>query len=730
MLQLLATCAFGIESSVRYELIQLGYDARIVGPGRVQFDGDERAIARANLWLRTADRVLIVVSRFTAGDFDALFETTKALPWEAWIPANGAFPVRGRSRHSRLTSVPAVQRSVKRAIVDRLMSAHKVRQLPEDGPLYGVEIALLNDEATLTIDTTGPSLHKRGYRQFVGRAPMKETLAAALVQLSFWQAGRPLIDPFCGSGTIAIEAALIGRNIAPGLQRDFPAEFWPRLAGKIWNEEREAARATICPPLNERVMGTDIDADALRLARRHAEAAGVTDDVHFQQRSFADLTSKREYGCVIANPPYGARLGEKEEVASLHRTIPEVLRALPTWSHYILTAQPEFEKLIGKTADRRRKLFNGRIECTYYQFHGPKPGVRPTTVKPAIAEDAANVAPNGSHDLQKRPDRNARPAFGGMTSKTHEQAELFRSRLSKRARHLRRWPSKRDIHCYRLYERDIPEVPLVVDRYEDHVHIVEYERPHERDVAEHADWLDLMRTVAGESLDVDTRQVFCKHKGRQRDKTQHEKTDNSGYEIVVREGGLRFVVNLTDYVDTGLFLDHRIARGLVRDASRERRILNLFAYTGAFSVYAAKGFARSVTTVDWSTTYLDWARRNFSLNGLGGERYEFVRADAREFLDGLSSREEYDVVVIDPPTFSNSKRTEQVWDVQRDHAELLRAVLRHTSRGGVIYFSTNFRRFQLDEAGIPARSIHEISRQTVPEDFRNRRIHRCWVLEK
>ena len=725
MIQLIATSAFGIESIVRYELSELGYTGQIVAPGRIQFEADLDAICRTNLWLRTADRILVLVDRFEASDFDALFETTRSLPWESWISADGSFPVNGRSRKSQLSSVPAIQRAVKRAVVDRLKQAHAVDELPESGPEYGIEVALLDDQATLTIDTTGPSLHKRGYRKLVGTAPIKETLAAALIQLSFWQPDRPLIDPFCGSGTIPIEAALIGRNIAPGLKREFSAQQWPQIDRSQWSDLHEEARGKIEKSLPVRIIGTDTNPRALKLARQHAENAGVADDIHFQEKPFSRTTSKRQYGCVITNPPYGQRLGERNEVESLHRSIPEVLRVLPTWSHFILTAQPNFERLIQKQADRRRKLYNGRIECTYYQFHGPKPERHtPALDSQSADENAAETAPSD------RPTAAAmRQVFGGISEKSKEQAELFRSRLRKRARHFRRWPSKQDIHCFRLYERDIPEIPLIVDRYEDHLHVTEYERPHERDLGEHADWLDLMKQTAAEALEVDPQKVFLKKKLRQRGKTQHERMDRSNYEIVVREGGLQFWVNLSDYVDTGLFLDHRITRSMVRDASKGKRVLNLFGYTGAFSVYAADGAARSVTTVDWSNTYLDWAKRNLQLNSLDGPNAEFVQQDAREYLSRVKSNS-FDVAIVDPPTFSNSKRVDSDWEVQRDHAQLLADVLEKITDDGRVYFSTNFRRFKFTDQQLAARSIREISRQTVPPDFRNQRIHRCWLIEK
>ncbi len=320
------------------------------------------------------------------------------------------------------------------------------------------------------------------------------------------------------------------------------------------------------------------------------------------------------------------------------------------------------------------------------------------------------------------------PVFGGLSAKAHEQAALFRSRLEKVAHHLRRWPTRQGITCYRLYERDIPEIPLVVDRYEDHLHIAEYERPHDRDLAQQADWLDLMARTAADALQLDRRHVFLKRRQRQRGTTQHEHLADEQYEITVREGGLQFIVNLSDYVDTGLFLDHRITRSMVRDLARGAQVLNLFGYTGAFSVYAAGGGAARTTTVDWSRTYLEWAQRNMQLNGFTGREHTFVRDDAREYLRHLPHSTTFDLAIVDPPTFSNSKRTEEVWDVQRDHVEVLSCLLQHLSPGGIVFFSTNFRRFKFDPASIPAASIFEISRQTVPPDFRNRRIHRCWKI--
>jgi 23S rRNA (guanine2445-N2)-methyltransferase / 23S rRNA (guanine2069-N7)-methyltransferase len=741
---LIATTAFGLEAIVKRELVALGYQGHVVSPGRIEFAAGPEAICRSNLWLRTADRVLVRVARFPAADFEALFEGTKALPWEQWIPADGRFPVSGRSIRSQLSSVPACQRAVKRAIVDELFLRHGVTQLPETGGDFKVEIALLDDVATLTIDTTGPSLHKRAYRQAAALAPLKETLAAALVSLSFWRAERPLLDPFCGSGTIPIEAACIGRNIAPGSLRSFASETWPSVSPQLWHEAREEARDLIRPPFEERLIGTDIDRRVLEYARANAERAGVADLIHFQERDFQDLSSKRQYGCVITNPPYGERMGDHRQHEPLYGSMPEVLRRLPTWSHFIFTSYPNFEELVQLKADRRRKLYNGRIECTYFQFHGPRPTGKAGEVPVSAESDATALelptSPRCNAESEQpiaavptplpRPNRESRPVFGGLDDKAREQAELFRHRLAKRARHLRRWPSKQDIHCFRVYERDIPEIPLIVDRLEDHLHITEYERPHDRDRAQHADWLERMCQVAGEAMDVSKSKVIFKRRQRQRGSLQHDRLSDVGRELEVREGGLRFLLNLTDYVDTGLFLDHRITRAMVRDEVLKRRFLNLFAYTGSFTVYAADGAASHTTTVDTSRTYLNWAKRNLALNQLDGDQHQFVRHEARQYLREIPESVKFDVVWADPPTFSNRKGEDHDWAVQDNHVELLQLIGAHLDCGGVIYFSTNFRRFKLDEDALAEFSIREISAQTVPPDFRNRRIHRCWRMYK
>ena len=742
--ELIATAASGTEAIVKRELAALGYTARTTTPGRLLFRGDAAAICRTNLWLRVAERILIRVGSFPAPDFDALFDGTMALPWEQWLPRDAEFPVRGRSHRSQLSSVPACQRSVKRAIVERLLKAHGTETLPETGAQYSIEISLRDDVATLTLDTTGIGLHKRGYRPLVGEAQLRETLAAAMVQLSFWRAGRVLADPFCGTGTIPIEAALIGRNIAPGIRRQFACESWPTFDAAQWQLARENARDAVLPALTERLLAYDIDAETLSLARYHAQQAGVADDIHWQQRPFSELRAKAEYGCIVTNPPYGERMGDDREIVELYQSFPIVLRRLPTWSHYILSSRPDLEDLVGQRAARRRKLYNGSLECTYYQFHGPRPprdgevrfadDVRVAPADESLEHSQADEAEFEQEYQPRNPPVKARaeqaPAFGGLQESATRQAEEFENRLRNRARHFRRWPTKRGITCFRLYERDVPDVPLVVDRYEDALHIAEFARPHDRSPAQHADWLDLMARTAGKVLEVPRDRVFIKFRDRQRGDEQYGRVDERGARFVVHEGGLKFLVNLSDYVDTGLFLDHRNTRQMVRERADGKQVLNLFSYTGSFTVYAAAGGATTTTTVDKSSTYTDWARENLELNGFTGSTHSIVRSDTKSFLDGLRPSETWDVAVVDPPTFSNTKGLEVDWDVQRDHAALLQQLASHIVAGGIVYFSTNFRRFKLDEAALGDYSVRDITRQTIPEDFRNERIHKCWLLTR
>ncbi|MFI2129228.1 class I SAM-dependent RNA methyltransferase [Lysinibacillus fusiformis] len=370
--QLVATSAMGLEAIVAQEVKALGYETT-VDNGKVFFQGDETAIARANLWLRVADRVKIVVGQFPAKSFEQLFESVKALPWEKYLPVDAAFPVSGKSVKSKLFSVPDCQAITKKAIVERMKQHYKrLGFLDESGATYKIEVSILKDVATLTIDTSGAGLHKRGYRQAQGEAPLKETLAAALIQVSKWNPNRPFVDPFCGSGTIALEAAMFGQNIAPGYNREFISEDWPWMKAQIWDTVRDEAEslANYDQPLE--IVGSDIDHRMVSIAQENATEAGFGELITFKQMQARDFTTQLTDGVMIGNPPYGERIGDVEVVEQVIRDLGKVMKNYPTWSVYMLSSMKNFEELYGRQATKKRKLFNGFIETNYYQFWGQK----------------------------------------------------------------------------------------------------------------------------------------------------------------------------------------------------------------------------------------------------------------------------------------------------------------------------------------------------------------------
>lgn len=372
-LQLIATTVFGVESVVARELKWLGYDDQFVENGRVTFSGDLEAIAQTNMWLRSAERVLLKMGEFRATTFEELFEGTKALEWEKWLPIDANFPVEGKSVSSTLFSVPDCQAIVKKAIVERLKTKYKCNWFSETGNRYKIEVSILKDMVTLTIDTSGAGLHKRGYRTLVGVAPIKETMASAILNISRWKGDRALIDPFCGTGTFPIEAAMIALNMAPGLNREFDAEKWCNIPKSIWDREREFSRNVIKNDAEIRISGSDIDDKVMSLARYHAKRAGVLDKIHLQRLPMKDISSRYKYGFIVCNPPYGERIGEQREIGKLYKEMGNTFRKFDTWSYYIISSMLDFEKSFGRKADKKRKLYNGRLQCNLYQYFGEKP---------------------------------------------------------------------------------------------------------------------------------------------------------------------------------------------------------------------------------------------------------------------------------------------------------------------------------------------------------------------
>ena len=372
-LKFIATTTFGLEATVKREIQKLNFDNISVSDGMVCFTGDESSIPKANIHLRSSDRILLVIGQFKAFSFDELFEKTKALNWSDWIPKDGNFIITGKSIKSQLYSVPDCQSIVEKAIVENLKKKYNINWFEKSGALYKIQVAILKDVVTLTIDTTGASLHKRGYRDSAVIAPLKETLAAALIELSFWKKDRVFLDPTCGSGTIPIEAAMIAKNIAPGISRKFVSEEWLNIPKQYWKETRSKAYSDILVDFTPEIYGSDIDEKAIEIAKYNAAKVGVDDCIHFEVKPLNKIKLENDYGVCVCNPPYAERMGILKDVESLYKDMGKIFRNNKTWSFYTITSHEEFEKLYGKKADKKRKLFNGNVKIDYYQYYGIKP---------------------------------------------------------------------------------------------------------------------------------------------------------------------------------------------------------------------------------------------------------------------------------------------------------------------------------------------------------------------
>jgi len=706
--KLFATCPKGLEYLLRDELAALGaIEAREALAG-VHFSGSLEIAYRACLWSRLASRILLPLAEFDAGDGEALYDGVAGVDFSAHLAADGRFAIdaagatRGVS-HSHY----AVQR-VKDALVDQFRRRTGTRpDVDTERPDVRLNLLLRRERGTLSLDLSGAPLHQRGWRRGHGKASLKENLAAALLLRAQWPAvhaaGGALVDPLCGSGTLLIEAAWMAADVAPGWKREYygvdgwlghDAALWQRLRAEV--DERAQRGLTALAP---KFFGFDEDAHALEDARHNAQQAGVAGFVHLHRQSLAHL--KRPQGCdagglVITNPPYGQRLGDIDELVPLYRLLGDTLRQEFTgWQASVITSEVDLGRAIGLRANKRYAVYNGALECQLLNFD--------------LAAAATPAAP-----------REAKPLSAG--------AQMLKNRLDKNRRHLRKRLEREGVSCYRIYDADLPEYAAAIDVYGDHLHIQEYQAPAsiDADTAQQR-WREIVR-VAGETFGVPRERIALKQRYRGKGGEKYGRLAQRGEYLTVQEGGLQFLVNLWDYLDTGLFLDHRPLRTRVRELARGTRFLNLFCYTGAVSVYAAAGGAASTTSVDLSTTYLEWASRNLALNGFTGAKHRLVQSDALAFVE--QDRGEYDLIYVDPPTFSNSKRAED-FDVQRDHVRLLQQCAARLAPGGLILFSNNFRRFRLDTEALAGLDIREISASTIPFDFeRNARIHRAWELRR
>ena len=719
VLEFFAACPRHVPELLGGELRALGLNVTREHPAGVSFSGPLRDGYLACLASRTASRVLLVLGTVPVDTPEAMYGAIRDLPWEEHLAPDGtlAIDVVGQGpawlRHSQFAAQKA-----KDAIVDRFRERSGARPSVDLGsPDVRLNLSFMRQRASLAIDLSGEPLHRRGYRQSGVEAPLKENLAAALLLRCGWPAiaaaGGGFADPMCGSGTLVIEAALMAADIAPGLlRRRFGFERWRQHRPETWAELRAEALARRRPEAVSpgRFRGYDRDQGAIRAALANSGRCGVGDHIAFERRELAQCPRASEpQGLVLVNPPYGVRL---EEAASLEPTYAllgtKLMECFPGWEAGVFTGHPPLGRALRLRAYRSHTFFNGPIECRLLRFE-----LQPATVEP----DPETVRRNRLEAARTRPG-----------------AAMFGNRLRKNLARFEAWAKRADVACFRVYDADMPEYSFAIDLYgndERWAYVQEYAAPAtvEQDAARSR--RDEVLAVLPEILGLPVERIVLRVRRRQKGGDQYEKVGADAQFHTVREGGYRFLVNFTDYLDTGLFLDHRITRHRVGELAAGRSFLNLFAYTGTATVYAAGAGATASTTVDMSRTYLDWARRNLALNGLAGPQHGFVQADCLAWLEeqGAAPQRRYGVIFVDPPTLSRSKRMEREFDVQRDHARLLEMTLRLLEPGGVIVFSNNFQKFKLDPAVTQAFDVEDLTRATLPEDFaRNPRIHVCFLL--
>jgi 23S rRNA (guanine2445-N2)-methyltransferase / 23S rRNA (guanine2069-N7)-methyltransferase len=702
----------GLEDVLAAELMQLGASDLRVGRRTVEFSGSSETLYRSVLESRAAIRVLEPIGRFAVQNENDLYTAVASLAWPERLHRGDTLRIDAVIHDTFVNHSLYSAQLVKDAIVDRLREQAGWRpDVQLRGATHRFALHLVGSTATLFRDAAGRSLHQRGWRPTTGAAPLSEVLAAGILAMAGWSAGDAaegqlpvaLLDPMCGSGTFVIEAAQIAAGIAPGLAR---ARRGDHGFLRFHDADRDLA-ARLIAELESRIrppacllQGSDLDPAMQEVAAANARRAGVAEWVRVSTAAFDQLQPPAESGLVVTNPPYGERLPTAREGAIFKRLGDWLFGRFGGWQAAVLAPDTPAARQFGLKPRLRVPLKNGPLDCRLL-----------------IA------------DIRRREPASQPAAIRREGRTVDDQTGDFRRRLAKRFRHLSKWARRQGIEAFRIYDRDIPEIPLAIDWYGGWLHAAEYDRPHERTEIEHDVWLSQMLEAAVAELGVPPAQAFLKVRRRQRHGGQYEKLDQRGATLSVREGDLTFEVNLSDYLDTGLFLDHRTTRRLVAEEARGRRFLNLFCYTGSFSVAAAVAGAAETASVDLSNTYLEWTRRNLRANNCGDpRRHQTYRDEARGFLAHWRGAP-FELAVVDPPTFSRSAKSPAPWDVQEDHASLLVELAERMTPGGVVYFSNNSRRFRLyDDLLAEHYTIREITRKTIPEDFRNQRIHRCWRL--
>ena len=705
MHELVAGCAAGLEGLVREEVESCGGQDVQSGTGLVRWRGTLLSAYRCCLWSRFASRIFLELSRFSIGSEAELYARALTIDWQNHLTADTTFAVSCTlSGDAVLTHSQYAALKVKDALADHFREKTGKRpSVKTDRPDVQIHLHVEKNLATISLDLSGESLHRRGYRDLSGKAPLKETLGAAIVALSGWQKEPVvLIDPMCGTGTLLIEAAMMYGDSAPGLSRSYFG-FWGWLGhdDDLWRSlvteavEKEEQGSQKKWPL---LIGYDCDPVAVAAARKNIERAGLDQYIKVHQAELATLAPPPgNTGMLLVNLPYGERLSEKELVAHLYRGYGRILRQrFPGWKTGVFLSNPELTDSFGLPWQNKYRLFNGPIPCRLLTGEVPQEGVQEFVWQPK--------APSGE-----------------------ERDNDFGNRLRKNLGQILKWASRQGVSCFRVYDRDLPDFNLTVDLYGKWAHIQEYAPPKTVDPELAAMRFAFAVKTVKEILGLRSDRVFLKTRERQKGKKQYEKKGDQRKMYEVREGACSFLVNFTDYLDTGLFLDHRPVRERIFGMARGKRFLNLFGYTGTATVHAAMGGAAGTVTVDLSATYLQWARMNFALNGLGEVNNRVEQADCLAWL--AECRSTFDLIFVDPPTFSNTKKEKRVFDVQQDHGNLIHKAMSRLAGEGVLIFSTNFRRFELDGDLGEQYLVTDISRDSLAFDFsRNQRIHRCWEV--
>lgn len=725
--ELYLTCLKGLEGLLAEEARGLGLEDVREHTSAIRGEADMETAYRLCLWSRLGNRVLLVLKRFNMKNADDLYDGVNAVDWQDHLEATGSLAVEFSGHGSGIDNTHFGALKVKDAIVDKLRNAAGERpSVDKLNPDLRVHLRLERGEAILSLDLSGHSLHQRGYRLQQGAAPLKENLAAAVLIRAGWPRiaaqGGALADPMCGVGTFLVEAAMIAADIAPNLRRErWGFSAWlghvPALWRKLHDEAKARAEAGLArPPLW--IRGYEADPRLIQPGRNNVERAGLSDWIKIYQGevgSFEPRPDQNQKGLVICNPPYGERLGDEASLLYLYQNLGERLRqACLNWEAAVFTGAPDLGKRMGIRSHKQYAFWNGALPCKLLLIR-----VQPDQF--VTGERRQPERERGSEPSEPVVSVASEPA------RLSEGGQMFANRLQKNLKQLGKWAKRESITCYRVYDADMPEYALAIDLYHDWVHVQEYAAPRSIDPEKaQARLFDALAAIP-QALNIDQSRVVIKRRERQSGTKQYERQSSQGQFTEVSEGGVKLLVNLTDYLDTGLFLDHRPMRMRIQREAAGKRFLNLFCYTATASVHAAKGGARSTTSVDLSKTYLDWARRNFSLNGFS-DKNRLEQGDVMAWLQAC--REEYELIFIDPPTFSNSKRMEGVFDVQRDHVELLDLAVARLAPGGVLYFSNNFRKFQLDEHLQERYAVEEITAQTLDPDFaRNSKIHRAWRIQ-